>query len=205
MVLTKNHLTMKKIVLTTAAIFAFGLANAQDMATNGLGFTKGDVFISGAIGIVSDKTGDEKSTFFEIEPKIGFFVAEKIAIGGKLGFSSFKAENAFGDTDDETRFTVGAFGRYYCTPASQFSVFSELGIDYSSVDDKLADDQENEFGIGLGLGVSYFVSKNFAIEATYAALGFNTNDNGGDGADKTNTFNIGGDLRSINFGLVYKL
>ena len=193
---------MKKIVLSMVAVLAFGFANAQE--STGKGFSKGDIFISGSFGINSEKEGDNKSTGFEIAPKVGFFVTENIAIGGKLGFSSDKAENAITDTQDEARLTVGAFGRYYFTPSSDFSLFGELGVDYSSVDNKLTDVKENEIGANLGLGLSYFVSSNFAIEATWAGLGYTTNDNGGDGADKTNSFGLGADLSSINFGLLYK-
>jgi outer membrane protein len=195
---------MKKIVLSMVAILAFGFANAQESST-GKGFSKGDIFISGSVSIASEKTGDEKTNGFTIEPKVGFFVTENIAVGGKLGFGSLKAENAGGDTQDLARFTVGAFGRYYFTPSSDFSLFGELGVDYSSVDDKLNDVKENEIGANLGLGLSYFVSSNFAIEATWAGLGYTTNDNGGDGADKTNNISLGLDLSSISFGLLYKI
>jgi opacity protein-like surface antigen len=194
---------MKKIVLSMVAILAFGFANAQESST-GKGFAKGNIFVSGSVGITSEKTGDDKSSGFEIEPKVGFFVTDNIAIGGKLGYASLKSENAITDTEDQARLTVGAFGRYYFTPASDFSLFGELGVDYSSIEDKLADAKAKEIGANLGLGLSYFVSNNFAIEATWAGLGYTSNDNGGDGADKTNTFGLGADLSSINFGLLYK-
>lgn len=198
---------MKKVIFTVAAIFAFGLANAQDTkveSTGNGGFANGDVFVSGAVGISSTKTGDNKSTSFEIAPKVGFFVSDNIAIGGKLGYTSDKAENAIADTQDRSALTVGAFGRYYMTPASDFSVFGQLAFDYSTVDNKLADVQENEIGLGLGLGVSYFLSNNFAMEASWAGLGYTTNDNGGDGAESTDSFGLNMDLTSINLGLVYK-
>jgi len=194
---------MKKIVLSAVAILAFGFANAQE--STGKGFSTGDVFISGSVGINSEKTGDQKESGFEISPKVGFFVTDNIAIGGRLGFSSDKEENAAGvETLDESRLTVGVFGRYYFTPASDFSLFGQLGLDYSTVDNKLADAQENEIGANLGLGLSYFVSSNFAIEATWAGLGYLSNDNGGDGAEKTNSFGLGANLDSINLGVVYK-
>lgn len=193
---------MKKIVLSMVAVLAFGFANAQD--STGKGFSKGNVFISGSVGINSEKEGDVKESGFEIAPKVGFFVTDNIAIGGRLGYRSDKAENAVTDTRDEARLSVGAFGRYYFTPSSDFSLFGELGVDYSSVDDKLADAKANEIGANLGLGLSYFVSSNFAIEATWAGLGFTSNDNGGDGAEKTNSFGLGANLDSINLGVVYK-
>jgi len=195
---------MKKVLLSAVALLAFGFANAQEETKGNGGFSKGDVFVSGAFSIGSEKTGDDKSSGFEIEPKVGYFVTENIAIGGKLGFASYKAEDAFGDTDDLSAVTVGAFGRYYMTPASQFSLFGQLGFDYSSIDDKLADVQENEIGLNLGLGLSYFVSNNWSIEATWAGLGYTSNDNGGNGAEKTNSFGLGADLRAISFGVNYK-
>ena len=195
---------MKKVLLSAVALLAFGFANAQEEGKGNGGFAKGDVFVSGAFSIGSEKTGDDKSSGFEIEPKVGYFVTENIAIGGKLGYSSYKAEDTFGDTDDMSALTVGAFGRYYMTPASQFSLFGQLGFDYSSIDDKLADVQENEIGLNLGLGLSYFVSNNWSIEATWAGLGYTSNDNGGNGAEKTNSFGLGADLRAISFGVNYK-
>ena len=194
---------MKKIILSVAAVFAFGFANAQE-STGGKRFANGDIFISGSIGINSNKTGDDKLSGFVIEPKVGFFVTDNIVIGGKLGYSSIKAENALIDILDESRLTVGAFGRYYFTPSSDFSLFTELGVDYSTVDNKISDDKENEIGANLGLGLSYFVSNNFAIEATWAGLGYVSNDNGGNGAEKTNSFGLGANLDSINIGVLYK-
>ena len=163
------------------------------------------MFLSGAFSVGSESTGDNKSTGFTIEPKFGFFVSDNIAIGGKLGYTSYKAENFFGDTDDMAGFTVGAFGRYYMTPASQFSLFGQFGVDYTSWDDKLADAQASEVGVDLGIGLSYFVSPKFAIEAGWAGLGYSTNDNGGSGADSTDSFGLNVDLRAISFGLIYKL
>jgi outer membrane protein len=195
---------MKKVLLSAVALLAFGFANAQEEEKGNGGFSKGSMFISGAFSIDSESTDDVKSSGFEIAPKFGYFVTENIAIGGKLGYASMKAENGFGDTQDDAALTVGAFGRYYMTPASQFSLFGEFGVDYSSVEDKLADVKENEIGVNLGLGLSYFVNKNWAIEATWAGLGYTTNDNGGDGAEKTNTFGLGADLRSFGFGVIYK-
>ena len=194
---------MKKVLLTAVAVFSLTFVNAQEeKETTGVGFSKGDLFMSGALSIGSESTGDAKFNGFEIEPKIGYFLTENIAIGGKLGYASIKEENAFGiETTDASALSVGAFGRYYFTPAAQFSLFGELGFDYSTVDNKLADVQENEIGLGLGLGLNYFVSDNWSIEATWAGLGYTTNDNGGDGAEKTNTFGLGADLRAISFGV----
>ncbi|MFD1601818.1 outer membrane beta-barrel protein [Flavobacterium artemisiae] len=185
---------MKKIILAAIAVMTFGFANAQTG-----GYSKGDAFISGAFNVGSQKTGDAKANEFTIEPKVGYFVSENIAIGAKLGFGS----NKIGE-DKTNSFTAGAFGRYYFTPASQFSVYGQAGLDFTNSKIKPGDYKENEVGANVGLGLSYFLSKHFAIEATWLGLGYSVNNNGGHGAEKSNNFNFGTDLRAVNFGVVYK-
>ena len=203
---------MKKIILTVAAVFAFGFANAQDKKESSEGFSKGDVFVSGAVSFGSDKTGDFKENSFEIAPKVGYFVSDNVAIGASVGLSTLKFDNGTTDaTNSGTSF--GAFGRYYFTPASKFSLFAELGVDYTSNDIEFDPEsgtvfsssfENKELGFGLGAGLNYFVSSNFSIEAGVAVLGFSSNDNGGNGADKTNSFGFGGDWRAVSFGVNYK-
>jgi len=185
---------MKKIILAAIAVMAFSFANAQTT-----GFSKGNVFISGALSVDSHKTGDAKANEFIIEPRVGYFVSENIAIGAKLGFGS----NKVGD-DKTNSFTAGAFGRYYFTPASQFSVYGQAGVDFTNYKYKPGNGKENEVGANVGLGLSYFLSSHFAIEATWLGLGYSVGNNGGHGADKTNNFSFGTDLRDVSFGVVYK-
>lgn len=208
----KHKINMKKLVLTVAAVFAFGFANAQEKNESSEGFSKGDVFVTGALTFGSQKTGDFKVNTFELAPSVGYFVSENIAIGATVGFQSLKADNGAVDaTNSGTSF--GAFGRYYFTPASKFSVFAELGFDYTTTDTEFdANDgdvfassfETKELGLGLGAGINYFVSSNFAIEAGLGVLGYSSNDNGGDGAEKTNSFGFGGDWRAVTFGVNYK-
>lgn len=198
---------MKKLLLSALAVCAFTFSNAQETETtesNG-GFAKGDMMISGAFSFGATSTGDAKSNSFEIAPKFGFFVSDNIAVGAKIGFGSMKAENAAGvETNDMQTLTLGAFGRYYMTPASKFSIFAELGLDYGMNDDKLADWKTSTVSAMVGPGLSYFVSDAFALEASWGMLGFSTNDNGGDGADATTNFGLGLDTRDLAIGFVYK-
>lgn len=197
---------MKKVLLSAVAILGFTFANAQEeeAATSNGGFAKGDIFVSGAVMFSNSSTGDVKSNNFEIAPQVGFFVSDNIAIGAKIGYQSMKAENGVADTQDDAGFAVGAMGRYYFTPANQFSLFGQVGVNYSSMDNKLADFKYNVIDGGVGLGMNYFVSSNFSLEAAVGVLGFSTNDNGGDGADASNTFMFGGDWRAVTFGVNYK-
>lgn len=199
---------MKKIILTVAAVFAFGFANAQDKKESSEGFSKGDVFVTGAIGIDSEKTGDNKSNGFALMPQVGFFVSENIAVGAKVGFGSMKEEDKVGTTvvttSDLSYTTFGAFGRYYFTPASKFSLFANLGVDFTGAKNNLNDAKSKQLDVTLGAGLNYFVSSNFSIEAGVGALSYSSNDNGGNGAEKTNTFGLGGNWTAVSFGVNYK-
>ncbi len=196
---------MKKlfIVAITALGFTFA-AQAQDVTSANGGFENGDVFISGSVGFGSEKTGDLSSNVFNIAPKVGFFVSENIAVGAQIGYTSYKNENDGTDVLDTNEFSAGVFGRYYFTPMSQFSVFAELGVDLNSGKDKLNDSKYNGFGLDFAPGISYFVSNNFAIEASIGVLGYSTSKPDFDGADSTNNFNLGLNLNDVLFGIVYK-
>lgn len=198
---------MKKLLLSALAVCAFTFSNAQETETtesNG-GFAKGDMMISGAFSFGAESTGDEKESSFEIAPKFGFFVSDNIAVGAKIGFMTEKGEDAAGnDTMDKQTLSLGAFGRYYMTPASKFSIFAELGVDYGNVDNKLWDSKSSTISAMVGPGISYFVSDAFALEATWGMLGFSSDDNGGDGADATTNFGLGLDTRDLAIGFVYK-
>jgi outer membrane protein len=194
---------MKKIILTFAAVFAFGFANAQEATTTDGGFAKGDLFLTGSFGISSEKTGDDKSNSFTVAPSLGYFVSDKIAIGGRILYTSDKAESGNVDTQDLTTLGIAGFARYYWTPANKFSIFGEAEVAYVSAENNLTDVKGNGFGLGLAPGVSYFLSSNFAIEASWGLVGYNTFEV--DGAqDSTNTFNFGLDLSDLRFGLIYK-
>lgn len=212
---------MKKVLLSAVAIFAFGFANAQEeAATSNGGFAKGDMFMSGSFGINSTKMGDFKSSEFTIAPSFNYFVTDNISVGAKVGYasakdaymSSFEGEALPYDAAvDYNKLTFGVMGRYYFTPASQFSLFGQFGVDYgistiTSFDDVSIDEDNkvNSLNLGLGLGVNYFVSKNFALEAGIGVLGYNTSKADYDGAESTDTFTFGANLTNINLGLIYK-
>lgn len=203
---------MKKIILSVAAVFAFGFANAQETTTEGgKGFSKGDIFISGSVGFNSEKTGDFKQNEFNIVPRVGFFFTENIAAGLSLGYVSSKIDVGSADATNSA-FTAGVFGRYYFTPSNDFSVFAQLGFDYVTGDTEFGYDTDGSlfatdgevsgFEIAVRPGISYFISNNFALEGSLGALGYSSVDNGG--PDNTNTFGLNVDFTDVQLGVIYK-
>lgn len=201
---------MKKIIFTVAAIFAFGFANAQDKKENsGTGFAKGDIFITGAFNVsgTNDKNTDVKTSHFEIAPQVNFFLTNNISLGAMISYSSDKAENATTDTQDDSTIAFGLAGRYYFTPASQFSVFAELGANYHTTSDNLTGaipEKWNGFGVALAPGLNYHLSSHWSVEAKWGVLGFDSEKADVALAENETEFNFGLDLKDLSIGLNYK-
>lgn len=201
---------MKKLLFSLAALSAFGLAQAQEEAAATFGFSKNDVFVSGSVGYSSQKTGDVKNSQFDVTPRVGYFVSDNFAVGGQLGYRS--TENTYYDgigmsESKNTAFEVGAFARYYRTPANQFSFFGQLNAIYTAGKTEYEGSGESKvsgFGFGLVPGISYFVSGHIALETTFGLLGYNTSKPDEDGAESTNNFNLNLNLNNVTFGIVYK-
>lgn len=201
---------MKKIIFTVAAIFALGVANAQEtkQEKGSMGFAKGDIFITGAFSVNStnNKNTEVKTNSFEIAPQVNFFLTENISLGAFVSYSSEKSSTFGVDTNDQSTIAVGLAGRYYFTPASQFSVFGELGAAYASSTDNLSTPEfkVNAFGVGVAPGIVYHVSNHWSLEASWAFLNFTSAKADVDGAENVTDFNFGADLRDLSIGLNYK-
>lgn len=200
---------MKKVLLSAIAVMAFGFANAQDVPTTG--FSQGDVFITGSVGFGSEKTGDFKTNTFNISPKAGYFVTNNIALGVQLGYTTVKdtEDTPLGETEEKTTdLQIGAFGRYYFTPARNFSFFGQLSAGYLSSKTETSpgggEVKSDGVNVALAPGISYFVSDHIALEATFGILGYRTTKPDFDGAESTDNFDFGVNFSDINFGIVYK-
>lgn len=197
---------MKKLILSAAALFAFGFAQAQETTEGGKGFSNGDIFMTGSVGFSSTSTGDDKANEFTFSPSAGMFVTDNIAIGLELSISSATEEDGFSDELKTSQVGIAAFGRYYTTPASDFSFFAQLGVGYVSVKAEQGPNEikANGFGVEFNPGVSYFISENFALQATIGALSYSSVEPDFDGAESTDNFELNLNLSDIQLGLVYK-
>ncbi|MBC7607187.1 MAG: outer membrane beta-barrel protein [Burkholderiales bacterium] len=225
---------MKKIILSVMAVLAFGYANAQDKEVKEakeFGFSKGNIFIEGQLSFSSSKETNsfEGKDFEEIKksntvftPKAGYFISDDFAIGVQLAMSSSKEENTdlITPATDESKisgFGAGVFARYYFLNLGQrFKTYTELGLAFGSSKKRVNSVETNKidgFGVGLDLGMNYFVTPKMAISFGLSnVLAFNaTNDKDvvNNTESKTNSFS--GNLNLFNnffdtptFGLLYK-
>jgi len=198
---------MKKLLLLSAiAVFGFSNVNAQEEGESTKGFAKGDIFLTGSLSYGSESQGDDKESAFGFSPKAAYFVTENIAVGINLGYTTTKVEALNVDDIKTNMLEAGVFGRYYLTPAKQFSVFGELGANYATgnQDNGTVDVDTNGFNIGFAPGISYFVSDCIALEASFGVLSYETSELDVNGAESKDSFDFGLNLSDISFGMVYK-
>ena len=145
-----------KLTLTVVVTFCFAqLVSAQTVG-------KGAWMIGGsaALDITKYKEADESTTSILLNPTLGYFIADDLAIG--LGLTVF--DN--GDENSDAFFGLGPFVRYYVTDP----IFIQAGVDL-----ELNDGGGTSFGAKVGY--SWFLNNGVAIEP---ALYFQSYSNDGD-------------------------
>ncbi len=207
-----------------AAVLALATANAQEKKeSKGFGFSEGNIIIEGNLSFGSSTndngTTEVKNNNFTFSPKVGYFLSDKLALGVELGVGSGKEETTVGNvsTEDKTNsFNAGVFARYYFLDLGQrFKTYTEAGLGFGSgksETDGTENYKDNNFGIGIDLGINYFVTEKFAINfGLNNVLSYNSNKREfpGGGETKSNSFN--GNLNVFNnffntpsFGLTWK-
>ena len=127
-------------------------------------------------GLMSQKDGvtDEKTsiTHFDLTPKAGYFIQNRIGLGGELYYSSSRSKFEGGDPYIQTDWRIGPFGRYYYKTVSWFVPFGEIGAGYGNDVVKSTDftgaevkTKHNVFYLDLGAGAALFLADNFSLEA----------------------------------------
>jgi outer membrane protein len=192
---------MKKAIFTISFILLTTIiVNAQKSSE---GFLKGSTFTSGQFAFNSETTGDKKTTSIDFSPTVGYFVSNNVAIGVQLGVTNNVSKFDGTKTSEKNGYSAGVLARYYMNPTNKFSVFGSAALNFGALNTKNSADTSN-FSLGFAPGISYFLSKHFAIETTIGRLGFSSIKPDVDGADATNSINFGLNLNAATFSLVYK-
>ena len=160
---------IKKITLVfLVAILAIGTANAQ--------IPKGKILLGGSTNLSftsstytdkydGTKTGDSKTATFELNPQVGYFIMDGLAVGLDLSYSSSKTKSGSGSwSDPTTMIGVGVFGKYYMgtTNIKPFGL-AHLGVISTSTSPKDVD-KDRGYAMGLALGGAYFINESVAFE-----------------------------------------
>ncbi len=145
----KNLLTI--VLGSFGILFLSQTASAQTVG-------KGAWMIGGSAGfnIQSIEDVEDSQTTIFLDPTIGYFIADDLAIGLHLGFSS----TSFGG-ESTSNFGLGPFVRYYVVDPIFVQAFVDLDLS----------DDGGDPVFGAAVGYSWFLNDGLAIEP---ALYFNT-------------------------------
>jgi outer membrane protein len=206
---------MKKIILTVAAVFAFGVVSAQDDSAKGFGFSEGNILLEGNLGFNSstDNNTEVKTNSLIFSPKVAYFVTDKLAVGAQLGLGFNKSETNGNETSKNSTLNVGVFGRYYFLELGQrFKTYADANVGFGSSKSGIgaAEVKSNGVGVGAGLGINYFVTKRVVLNfALRNILSYSTSKVDVTGAKNTSSFgfdlngNIANPFATGSFGVGY--
>lgn len=180
---------MKKVLLTVAAVCAFGFANAQDVkfgAKAGLNYST----FTGDVEDVDAKVGFQVGGFVEIK------VSDKFSVRPELLYSTLGAKtDVLGTTVTSTAdyLIVPVMAKFYVTekfnleagPQVGFLMSAKLKADGDSVDVK---DSFESTDFGFNLGAGFDLTENLGLGLRYSLGLANIAKDNGD--EKVNNSNI---------------
>lgn len=165
---------MKNNLVFLAICFTFAVVAAQAQPT------QGSILIGGTAGFTSTSAGDGDVTQVNFSPLIGYFVTDRVAVGGQLTM------NFLGGDADGSTIGIGPAVRYYFNGSGPIRFFGQGNFNWQTVDIGEDFDSESGVGFGLGAGLDYFFNEHVALEAI---LGYN-NFKFSDSDDSINTFGL---------------
>lgn len=192
---------MNRFLWLTAGLSFFSLAAEAQLV-------KGTKLLGGSVGYsrsTSTQTQNNPSIpvtereqvnrSFNVSPRVGAFVADNLAAGISVGYSSQKVTAPYYDysstgystvyqqTARNNSFNVAPFLRYYYMPTATFGVFGQLNATYSTGKSKTEITASNQMGNenegknnGFGLGISpalvFFPMDNLGLELAFGGIGY---------------------------------
>ncbi|MEX0719234.1 MAG: outer membrane beta-barrel protein [Balneolaceae bacterium] len=183
------------------------------------------LFVSGSLNLTSSSseqtvggTTDEGPTTstFGLNPKVGYYVSEDLAIGAGIGFNRNKTTTPGNPETVRTgsNFYLNPFARYYLLNEGRFGVFGEGGLTFGFGSSEVSSGgTTNEgpsvstFEIYAAPAIEFALTDMVALEARIGSLAFETEkeetDLGGGttSTDKSSSFGLRLFPNSFNFGI----
>lgn len=196
---------MKKIILSLLVAGSLSL-NAQD-----LGFSKGNIAVSGTLGYnSSESAAGAKTSTFSISPSGMYMVNSNWGIMGMINYTSTDNSTiGVAGGNKTTGFAFGAGANYYFMKGA-FSPFvgfgGAIGFPSSSVTSPLGvvttAPTTTSISFNVTPGINYFVHKNWALSASIGLLNYTTTSVSG-APTSSSGFGLGLDFSKVGFGVSY--
>lgn len=122
--------------------------------------------IGGNAGFNVQKQDPHNIVTIDVNPMLGYFIIDNLALGATLNMSSYK----IGDDYKNTGFGIAPFGRYYIGPSGvKLFVHAQFGyLSNKTEQPPFEDDKSNGTQLTIGPGLAFFLNNHVAIEALLA-------------------------------------
>lgn len=187
----QSSIFMQKIVPALfLGLFITSLAQAQ--------IEKGKTTVGGSVSFSTYHVNDTdvKSTSFSIGPSLGWFISDKIELGGQIGYNydQSRSVSSWGVTETKLHgFQLAPYGRLFFGEGQTLRFFGSLSIPFSygreSLDDFDSYSSITSIGARIAPGIVYFPSEKVGIEFTVNGLQYRHTVNGSSYSDLTSTAN----------------
>jgi hypothetical protein len=145
---------MKQLILIFSVIIFGQYGNAQT--------EKGTVLLGGTGSYQSV----ENNVIFSINPNIGYFVSNKIALGANANYLNNSGTKFLG---------FGPYLRGYFLTLANGGLFGQVGYNYVQFIERT--DSNSKTGYSLALGYAVFLNKSIALELTGNYIKYDIRDN----------------------------
>lgn len=158
---------MKKIQQVTLALMTLLFFSTASFAQT----QKGNLMVGSSLTDFGFNFQNSVTEFhFNLQPKIAYFVRDGLALGGYVNFGLSTASGA----GTATNYGVGALARYYpmdknlqkleFSKRARFFVEANAGFGGTNLSGDAGNASTNGLELGIGPGVSYFITPNVALE-----------------------------------------
>lgn len=163
---------MKNKILTAIAVMASLCGYAQTKGTSALGFgisSQTNKYLYRDVSGV-DKTDENKFNFYSLG--YGFFIKDNVKLGIDLNYgrqeSSYEAHVSGNKTES---YGLGLNYQYYFPLIKKLYAYAggNVGYSYSSTENGNTDNEDyksNMYSAGVHGGITWFISKRFALETS---------------------------------------
>jgi hypothetical protein len=155
--------TIRLLTLGLTALFFGSSAVAQTQ--------KGNLMVGSTLTDLGFSFQEESTIFhFNVNPKLAYFVQDDLALGGYLDFGL----ETTGGNGTNVNYGLGALARYYMRDANvrklEFSkrvrFFAEANVGFGGRNPANGA-STNGVQLGIGPGLSYFITPNVALDAVF--------------------------------------
>ncbi|KOY84939.1 hypothetical protein AD998_01140 [bacterium 336/3] len=225
---------MKKInLLTIAILFATAMSSFAQTSKGtlfvggGLGFTSSSGKFTTTLGGTTIESDGVKSTTFSIVPGVGYFVADKLAVGLDLSVNSSSVQVPDNNDPDDYEKTSGtSFGftpyvRKYWMVGDNFGFTGTFGAGVAFGSSKIEEKNGNttvtndgpkttDLEIGITPGIVFFPTSKVGLEANFGFVGFSSTTsktdlgNGNESKFTNSTFGLSANSIRPSFSLGFR-